>query len=61
MSRMSEVYRLYLEEKRYVRSLTEDSWLERVAYSKGYQKPADKATKPETNVRRIETPDRGRE
>lgn len=36
MSKMSEVYRLYLEEKRYESDLNEDTFLGRVAYSKGY-------------------------
>lgn len=39
MSKMSEVHRLYVEERKYDRSITEEEWLARVAYSKGYQKP----------------------
>jgi hypothetical protein len=37
MSRMSEVYMRFLEERRYDKSLTEESHLSKVAYSKGYQ------------------------
>lgn len=48
MSKMSEVYMRFLEERRYEKSLTEETYLSRIAYSKGYNKPA-KATKPENN------------
>lgn len=43
MSKMSEVYMRYLEERKYDKNLTEESHLAKVAYSKGYQpKPKDK-------------------
>ncbi len=38
MSKMSEVYRLYLEERRYEPSLTEEEWLKRVAKRKTNKK-----------------------
>lgn len=45
MSKMSEVYRLYLEEKRYERDLKEDTFLDRIAYTKGFtQQPTPKGT-----------------
>lgn len=47
MGKMSEVYRLYLEEKRYEKDLNEDTWLQRVAYSKNMDKK--KPIKPTTD------------
>ena len=45
MSKMGEVFARYMEEKRYEQDLKADTYLQRVAYSKGYtQQPADKAT-----------------
>ncbi len=57
---MSEVYRLYLEEKRYEKDLKEDTHLQRVAYSKGYTQSINppKGTNPNTNEQSTETTNR---